>query len=261
MIPMVVIRLALLVQGSLAPTAYDDGRSCPAECDAHVVVHRSHNGTVLVRLPSSPAGQPAACATGARCLICFTTGPGDCVETVYRGGGPAPGRADFTPAFFRAACGEVRIPPTLRPICRSARRGVATLAQRRNCFVESQAAECRDGMAAARARKAADDPRYQDCRRIGEPAFNRAHASEHSLQRALGCAYEKFGTGRSRNGRATWRRLLDGACRPGTFAGRDGLDCCSNDLWAAALFGRECAGYFPARVLVPQGPEELASPG
>lgn len=93
------VPLVLLLQTSLTPTAYDDGRSCPANCDAHVVVNPHHNGSVLLRLPSSPVDRPLPCAIGSRCLVCFSSDAKDCIETTYRGAGPPRGRADFTPAF------------------------------------------------------------------------------------------------------------------------------------------------------------------
>jgi hypothetical protein len=243
--PLLAIPLTLLFQTTLTPTAYDDGRACPAGCDAHVVVHPRHNGSALVRLPSNSASHPLPCASGARCLICFSTDSANCVETTYRGSGPPPGRADFTPAFYRAACGDSLLAPSLRATCRAANRAVQALGRRRNCFRESSAQECNKLMADARTRKASDDSLYRECRSKGEQVFNRDHRDSPRLQRSLGCAYERFGTGRNQAGTVTWRRLLDGACRPDTFAGRDGLDCCSDDLWAAALFRRECARFFP----------------
>lgn len=238
--------LAVLFQTSLTPTAYDDGRACPAQCDAHVVVNPRHNGSALLRLPGSTPAAPRPCAIGQQCLVCFSDQANDCIEARYRGAGPAPGRADFTPAFYAKVCGDSVLPKGLRATCRAASLAVSELGSRVNCFRQLGVSECYDHMKEARARKAADDSLYQECTNKGEPAFNREHRATPKLQRALGCAYEKFATGRNRAG-STWRRLLDGACREGTFAGRDGLDCCSDDLWAAALFGRECARFFPRR--------------
>jgi hypothetical protein len=39
-------------------TMYDDGRLCPGDCDAHVVLHENNNGTVNASL------LPAACRDG-----------------------------------------------------------------------------------------------------------------------------------------------------------------------------------------------------
>ena len=36
-------------------TIYDDGKSCPAGCDAHVVFHQSMNGTELAHALGSSA--------------------------------------------------------------------------------------------------------------------------------------------------------------------------------------------------------------
>jgi hypothetical protein len=241
------VPLVLLLQTSLTPTAYDDGRSCPANCDAHVVVNPGHNGTARLRLPSSSADHPRPCVIGSRCLVCFSSDAKDCIETIYRGPGPPPGRADFTPAFYREVCGDSLVPRALRATCRAATRAVEELGKRRNCFREPAVPECNAFMTAMRARKAADDSLYQECRSKGEVRFNRERRTTPRLQRDLACAYERFGTGRNRAGTVTWRKLLDGACRPETFSGRNGLDCCSDDLWAAALFGGECARFFPAR--------------
>ncbi|HEU5219830.1 MAG TPA: hypothetical protein VFU23_14315, partial [Gemmatimonadales bacterium] len=215
--------------------------------DAHVVVHPRHNGTSLVRKPGSPATAPVPCVEGEACTVCFTRAPGDCVETTYRGAGPPRGRADLTPAFYRNACGVDSIPRSLRALCGQATRDVADLGARRNCFAEETAAECTTVMARARARKAKDDSLYAACKARGQTKFNREHGDKPAMQRALNCAYEKNGTGANRAGTVTWRKLLDGGCRPGTYAGRDGLDCCSDDLWAAALFAGECARFFPAK--------------
>lgn len=38
-------------------TLYDDGLSCPENCDAHVVFHSALNGTKHAHAPVSPPGQ------------------------------------------------------------------------------------------------------------------------------------------------------------------------------------------------------------
>ena len=86
------------------PTIYSDGASCPGNCDAHVVFHRSHNGTKFASLPSSPRSSPLACKVGEACRICFDDRDSSCMDVLYRGNGPDKERFDFTPAFYEAAC-------------------------------------------------------------------------------------------------------------------------------------------------------------
>src|SRR5687767_14716582 len=42
----------------------------------------------------------------------------------------------------------------------------------------------------------------------------------------------------------TWKKLLPGVCRPGTFVGRNGLDCCSRNLSADGPLGAECIRFY-----------------
>lgn len=37
---------------NMTPAVYDDGKSCPNDCDAHVVFHPRHNGTADAYDPS-----------------------------------------------------------------------------------------------------------------------------------------------------------------------------------------------------------------
>ena len=171
---------------TMIATIYDDGLSCPGGCDAHVVFASRHNGTANPFAPGSSRTAPLRCTVGQPCTICFAAGGTDCLTVRYRGGGPRPGRFDFTPAFFDEQCGQPMLPA---------------------------------------------------------PAFNREYAAAPAMQRSLNCAYERRGTGRNSKG-DTWRPLLDRACGPGTYAGRDGLDCCTGSLMAAAMLGRECRHFF-----------------
>jgi hypothetical protein len=98
-------------------------------------------------------------------------------------------------------------------------------------------------MDAMASRKAADDVLYTECKSLGETAFNRKYRNQPRKQRSLDCAYERSRTG----GGGRWRRLLDGACRAGNYVGRDGLDCCTGNLYAAAMLGTECKGFFVRR--------------
>jgi hypothetical protein len=228
---------------NMTPTVYDDGRSCPNDCDAHVVFHPNHNGTRNAFDPSSPRSAPRRCVKGEPCRICFSEAESSCMTATYRGAGPPPRRFDFTPAFYEANCPSAGLPPPLAAQCRAAERALPALRERVNCVATPEHERCRTLMQAAARRKAADDLLYEECLRVGEAVFNRNKPARQ--QRSLECAYERFGTGRNSRG-VTWRKLLDGACRPGTYAGRDGLDCCTGSLYEAALLGRECSLFFVA---------------
>ncbi|HEX8501129.1 MAG TPA: hypothetical protein VF659_11120 [Pyrinomonadaceae bacterium] len=229
---------------SMEPTVYDDGRSCPNDCDAHVVFHPRHNGTRNAFDPSSPRSAPQKCVAGRPCRICFSEAESSCTTATYRGAGPPPRRFDFTPAFYEQNCEQAGLPPPLAAQCRAARSALPALESKVNCVATPEHERCRAMMQAAARRKAEDDRMYEECLRVGETRFNRDRP--RSQQRSLQCAYEKFGTGHNSSG-VTWKRLLDGACRPGTYAGRDGLDCCTGSLYEAALLGRECALFFVTR--------------
>lgn len=231
---------------NMKPTIYDDGKSCPGNCDAHVVFHLNHNGTGNAFLPSSSRSNPRKCVPGGECRICFSREEASCMLALYRGGGPSPGRFDFTPAFYEENCPKSGLPAAFAAICRSAQPGINRLKNQINCVADPEHANCRTLMTSAARRKAADDALYESCKNSGEAAFNRKYRNQPRMQRSNDCAYEKFGTGRNSRGQ-TWKRLLDGACRAGTYAGRDGLDCCTGSLYAAALLGRECRGFFVSR--------------
>src|SRR5947209_10477168 len=85
---------------NMTPTVYDDGKSCPNGCDAHVVFHPRHNGTANAFDPSSSRAAPRECVVGQQCRICFSASDASCMLATYRGAGPPPGRFDFTPAFY-----------------------------------------------------------------------------------------------------------------------------------------------------------------
>jgi hypothetical protein len=228
------------------PTVYDDGLSCPGGCDAHVVFATKHNGTANAFDASSSRSSPTRCTPGGRCTVCFDAGTSSCVTTTCRGAGPPEGRFDFTPAFFAEHCSSAGLPDPLARICRGAQTRRAELEKLVNCIQSPADERCRAMMDAAAARKKADDELFAACKKMGEAAFNKKHAAEPARQRSHDCAYEQIGTGRNSKG-VTWKRLLDGACRPGSFAGRDGLDCCTGDVFQAALLGRECRAFFVAQ--------------
>ncbi|HSJ98327.1 MAG TPA: hypothetical protein VLC53_14720 [Myxococcota bacterium] len=228
----------------MRPTGYDDGAACPGGCDAHVVFSDAHNGTRNAFDPASSRAAPAPCRRGADCRICFDDGEESCTVARYRGAGPGPGRFDFTPAFFAERCQDPALPARLAEHCAFLRRKTAILRARRNCFAEPEHARCRAHMEAVAARKAADELRWAECRVLGLDAYNERHAGRPELQRSVECHYERQATARGADG-SRWPRLLDGGCGPGRYVGRDGLDCCSGDSAAAAVFHPECDAFFP----------------
>lgn len=230
---------------NMQATFYDDGKSCPGGCDSHVVFHKSHNGTRNAYDPASSPMRPKECAVGQNCMICFSASPDSCLEIMYRGSGPPVGKFDFTTTFLKENCDRADLPPPLARECRTLKPRVEQLKRHTNCFENPADARCQTLLAEAERRQTADLPLYDECKSLGENAFNRKYANQREKQRTFGCAYEKFGTGGNPRTGRTWKKLLPGACRPKTFVGRDALDCCSNNLHAAAKLGVECAAFFP----------------
>lgn len=238
---------ALRQARNMIATIYDDGNSCPGGCDAHVVFAPRHNGTANAFDPSSERGAPRRCAVGRECKICFSADASSCMLATYRGAGPAVGRFDFTPAFYEENCPKPGLPVVFARQCRSAQPAIDRLQNQINCVANPEHEKCRPLMESVAARKAADDVLYAECKRLGEAAFNRNHRTEPRKQRSNDCSYEMVRTGGPNSRGERWRRLLDGACRPGTYAGRDGLDCCTGSLYAAAFLGSECRQFFVPR--------------
>ncbi len=228
-------------------TIYDDGKSCPNNCDAHVVFHPTHNGTRNAFDPSSSRSAPRKCTPGQPCRICFSEDDSSCMLATYRGGGPDVGRFDFTPAFYEENCPKPNLPAAFAGQCRSAQPTVDILKNQINCISNPEHEKCKALMETVAKRKAADDELYEECKTLGEPAYNRKYRNQPRKQRSNDCAYEQLRTGGPNRKGERWRRLLDGACRPGTYVGRDGLDCCSGSLYAAAMLGSECRSFFVKR--------------
>ncbi len=224
-------------------TIYDDGKSCPNDCDAHVVFHPTHNGTANAFDATSSRTAPRKCVVGQQCNICFSAAASSCMLATYRGAGPEVGRFDFTPAFYEENCPKPNLPVVFARQCRSAQPAVDRLRNQINCVANPDHEKCTVLMETVARRKAADDVLYAECKSLGEPAFNRKYRRQPRLQRSNDCAYEKLRNG----GGGRWRRLLDGACRTGTYVGRDGLDCCSGNVYAGAMLGRECRHFFVPR--------------
>jgi hypothetical protein len=235
-----------LVIRNMRPTIYDDGKSCPHDCDAHVVFHSSHNGTGNAFDPGSSRTAPGRCVVGQSCMLCFSAQASSCMTAIYRGGGPSPGRFDFTPAYFDENCSKPELPAEFRAMCQSAAPAIGRLQNLVNCVATPNEPKCAAIIAAARSSQTSDEVFYNECKQLGESAFNRKHRNQPNRQRSNDCAYEKVGTGHNSRGE-TWTKLLPGACRPGTFVGRDGTDCCNGSLYEAALLGTECRSFFVPR--------------
>jgi hypothetical protein len=225
-------------------TIYSDGLSCPANCDAHVVFHNSANGTRNAFLPSSSPAAPKKCVAGQECRICFSDKPDSCMTVMYRKAGPDKGRFDFTAAFYEENCGKSGLPAELTAVCASFGKAYAEFTKDSvYCLETPTHPSCSDLLAKANSLRAADEPFWQECRTLGEAAFNKKHAATPARQRSNDCAYEKQGTGGPNSAGQRWRRLLPAACWPNTYVGRDGLDCCDARKMSLGGLGKECAPF------------------
>lgn len=234
------------VAQKMQATMYDDGLACPGNCDAHVVFAPRHNGTRNAFAPPlDNRNNPTKCSNGDDCIICFEEDESSCIVVRYRGNGPHQGRFDFTPAFFTENCNRSELPPQFDAKCKDLENRVRRLGydERVNCFASKSVASCAAILESAIRRKAEDSPERTACIRNGQKAYNYLQTDQRK-QRSHGCNYEKYGTGGPNSLGQTWRRLLPAACRENTFVGRDGLDCCSNDRFAAAALHPECSIFF-----------------
>ncbi len=225
-------------------TMYDDGRSCPANCDAHVVFDNALNGTQYAHRPDDGI-HFSKCQNGASCEVCLTDGRQQCLTVPYRGAGPGKETFDFTPAFYVEYCARASIPALLRDRCTSLHNDAKRLEGRVNCIRDAGNVACGVVMTDAQRKSIEDEPLYRQCVQVGESRFNAIHAP--GQQRSNDCAYERIPTGGPNSHGTKWRRLLPGACRPGTYVGRDGLDCCSGVTLADGPLGSECRAFYPAR--------------
>jgi hypothetical protein len=225
-------------------TIYDDGRSCPAECDAHVAINPNDNGTRYAYLPTSSRNAPMPCVAGKDCRICFDDADSSCMTVKYRGGGPSPGTFDFTPAFYKESCSRSGLPAALSKQCRELDAAVARLGylSRIDCFEHGSGARCQRPLALAKSAQETDEPKRLLCMRIGEAEYNRRQTNPNE-RRAIDCNYSDLSLGGTPKKR--WRVLLPAGCREGTYVGRSGLDCCSSDLRFAAKVHPECVDFFP----------------
>jgi hypothetical protein len=224
-------------------TMYDDGRSCPAECDAHVVLPKTNNGTPNAYLPTSNPGTYAKCRKNEECRICFDENPQHCMTVMYRGTGPHKNTFDFTPAFYEQQCAKADIPKPLATQCSALHQQAKRLEGRLNCFQNPEHEKCQALVQQAQQQQSQDLPLYNACRKEGEDRFNRRQPAEK--QRSEECAYEKQGTGGPNSQGKRWRKLLPGVCRDNTFVGRDGLDCCTGNLFHDGPLDVECRTFYP----------------
>lgn len=225
-------------------TIYGDGKSCPGDCDAHVVFHHSMNGTPHAHAigGGSAAGELPPCERGEMCRICFDGMPSSCIEVRYRGGGPGPWTFDFTPAFYLEWCEKDDVPAALGEKCAELARGAEKLEGRVNCIRRPEHERCRKRMEKAKAEKEADLAVYEECVRLGQDEFNRTRPREEN--RTNDCTYERLATGGPNSRGLRWKRLLPGACWEGAYVGRDGLHCCTGDPLIDGAYGTECRRFY-----------------
>lgn len=249
----VIVLLILFFAGTsqardMQLTIYDDGRSCPGGCDAHVVINRADNGSRYAFSPDSTRQAPRVCRNGEACTICFGESDSSCMTATYRGGGPPPGKFDFTPAFYDGHCARSDVPNALRTQCDALDRAVQRrgYGSRINCFADTGHPACTELLRKAAEAQSADAVKRDECLQLGEANFN-ARQSDGRQRRSNGCDYSQQRLGGPNSNGVRWRILLPGACRPNTGVGRDGLDCCSANMRFAASVHPECSAYFPTR--------------
>lgn len=231
----------------MKPTIYDDGLACPGGCDAHVVFSSSHNGSLNAFLPPlETRGAPQACKRGEPCMICFGPSNASCILATYRGSGPPKGKFDLTPKFLEATCAKDEIPDVLATYCSSLERKAERSGynERISCVREPAHAACGVLISEAKLSQELDVVERTLCLEMGESAYN-ASQTDPANERHHGCDYYKNRREANSSG-TTWRRLAPGSCRPGTYVGRDGLDCCDGSVYAASSLHPECKMYFAA---------------
>lgn len=231
------------IAAEMAATIYDDGKACPGGCDSHVVFSERHNGTLNAYDPAGSRNDPKPCRSGEKCRICFTNSETSCLEAIYRGGGPPENRFDFTPAFFSESCDRSDLPSPLLAKCQELKKTAAILKTRINCFENQEHQKCQELMVKVKERKKKDNVLYEECKSLGQEAFNEQHKNEPELQRELDCAYAK--RRKTLSNEKKFRPLLDGACREGTYVGGRGFDCCSGNVFQASIDFKECSIFYP----------------
>jgi len=66
-----IIFLISFSKAELKLTIYDDGLSCPSNCDSHVVFHKNLNGTQYAHQVNFLAPNFTKCSLNSECEICF----------------------------------------------------------------------------------------------------------------------------------------------------------------------------------------------
>ena len=202
-------------QDELHATCYDDGASCPGDCDEHVVANNATNGTARFHAPGSTLGNWRNCRNGQDCEVCFGNDPADCITVTYRGTGPDAGRADFTAAFWEELCAVADLPDTTSDECDRIENGSDDL-RAVSCLEDPAAAGCA-GVAPTAAERAAAQQAVADCL-----------AARNNSWR---CYYQ------GPNG-----TLSAGACDNGAV-NSSGWDCCSGDRFHDACV-TGCSDYY-----------------
>ena len=162
---------------------------------------------------------------------------------MYRGAGPTLKTFDLTPRFYEQACPGAATHPSLQTKCKEIAKAAVGLANRTNCIRQPTISSCKGIIDAARQRQDADRPLFEQCKAQGQAKYNVARPEAE--RRSNDCAYEFKGTGGPNSKGTTWRKLLPGVCRPGTFVGHDGLDCCNGSLISDGPLGIECRDFYP----------------
>ena len=206
----------LRAQDDLHATCYDDGDSCPGDCDPHVVANNATNGTARFHAPGSRPGDWRACRNGQDCEVCFGDDPADCLTVTYRGTGPDAGRADFTAAFWAQICEEEDDLPTA---------------------VDTECDRIDSGSDRLRAVSCLETPGAEGCEGIVPTAAERA-AAEQAVAECLArrnnswrCYYQ------GPNG-----TMSAGACDSGAV-NASGWDCCTGDRFHDACV-TGCGDYY-----------------
>jgi hypothetical protein len=225
-------------------TIYNDGYACPGACDAHVVFNPIENGTRYAHSPDSTRDKPSKCTEKHDCVVCFNEEDANCMTVKYRGGGPKPGRFDFTLAFYQAYCSRTDIPEKLVEAC----AGQLETAHAHhydtaiNCFKTPDNPKCKPLMDAALAAQQADLPKRKDCLRLTQKVYN-ARQTDPKERRWDDCNYSEMLLGGPPSSRV--HRLMPSSCPVGQLVGQWGYDCCTEDIRFAGPDHDECLRFFP----------------
>lgn len=232
-------------------TCYQDGVSCPGNCDSHAVFEPANNssrGNLRNGYARGTRSEPQPCRNGQPCTTCFSKDPEDCVDTIYRGTGPGEGRIDVTPNFLHENCYKPgtlelqdRIPAGLVSECKRVGNSAVKFEQKINCIANPRHPACAAYMDAQIERKRKDQVLYDECRRVGQSKFNQGRPA--SEQRIYDCAYRSQITAHGPDNTRRWHDLLPAACGDNFFVSPNGLDCCSADSVTSACSG-DCGVFF-----------------